>query len=198
MPDAAPLAERLDRLRALEEAAYHKVDPDWRIDLRPPADRSFVGRIESQLGRHFSKDAIELYRWHDGSGGGTWFVPLIDFNALHIAQEVYQAVADTGVFAVTNSPDTIDAVDLFPVFQHERILLSVRLTRTGSSDVSPLYLIDFELGQLTEAARTLRDFVDHLIELFERGQYEAYGRELRWTAPPYRVEPDMEPYGSSE
>ena len=196
MPDAAPLAERLDRLRALEEAAYHKIDPDWRIDLRPPADQSVLDRVESQLGRHFSKDAIELYRWRDGSDGGTWFVPFIDFNALHIAREVYQGIAHAGAFAVTNAADTIDMVDLFPVFQRERILLSVRLTRSGSRDTSPLYVVDLEHGQVTESARTLRDFVDHLIELFERGQYEAYGRELRWTAPPYGAEPDMEPYGS--
>lgn len=197
MPVMAPLVERLERLRALEEGAYHNIDPDWRIDLRPPADQIVLARMESQLNRHFSKDAIELYRWHDGSGGGTWFVPLIHFNPLHIAREVYQTMADAGVFAVTNAADRIDMADLFPIFQHERLLLSVRLTGSGGSDSSPLYVIDFELGQLTQAARRLRDFVDHLIELFERGQVEVHGQELRWTAPPYRVAPDMEPYGSN-
>ena len=180
----------------MEEAAYHRVDPDWRIDLRPPADRNALDRIESQLERQLSKDTVELYSWHDGSDGGTWFVPFIHFNPLHIAREVYRSVADLGAFAVSNAADRIDVVDLFPVFQHERILLSVRLTHGRRRETSPLYVIDFEGGQMTEAARTLRDFVDHLIELFERGQYEVNGRELRWTAPPYRVEPDMEPYGS--
>jgi hypothetical protein len=196
MPEAASLAEHLDRLRALEEAAYHRVDPDWRIDLRPPADQGALNQIESQLERQLSKDAVELYRWHDGSDGGTWFVPFMHFHPLHVALEIYQSVADLGAFAVSNAPDKIDVVDLFPVFQHERILLSVRLTHRRRSETSPLYVIDFEDGQLTEAARTLRSFVDHLIELFERGEYEADGRELRWTAPPYRVEPDPEPYGS--
>lgn len=196
MSDVAALAARLDRLRGLEEAAYHKINPDWRIDLRPPADRAVLGQIESQLGRHFSKDVMELYRWHDGSGGGTWFVPFIHFNPLHQARTLYQKLADAGAFAVTNAADTIDVTDLFPVFQMERRLLSARITRGSRNDVSPLYLIDFELGQLTEEARTLRDFVDHLVELFERGQYERQGRELTWTAPPYRIERDVEPYGS--
>jgi hypothetical protein len=195
-PRQETLTERLEHLRVLEEAAYLKVDPRWRIDLRPPASQEALDRIEKQLGRRFSNEGIELYRWHDGSDGGTWFVPLIHFNPLHQAHEVYAAAADAGSFAVTNAPRTVEMLDLFPAFQHERLLFSLHLDPGSRLDTSSLYVVDLEQGHVIEEARTLRDYIDHLIELFEHGHYAARGRELEWKAAPYRIEPDMEPYGS--
>jgi len=195
MPHPAPLTERLEHLRVLEEAAYRRVDPSWRIDLRPPVGQADLDGIQSQLNRRFSKDVIDLYRWHDGSDGGTWFVPLIHFNSAYMAKQTYDAVARFGALKVTNDSETIELIDLFPIFQHERILFSVRLARTDTPDTSPLFVIDFERGYLIQEARTLRDYIEHLIELFEGGHYEVEGRELTWTAAPYQMEPEMEPYG---
>jgi hypothetical protein len=196
-PQSVPLAERLDWLRELVESAYHEFDPNWRIDLRPPVDQKVLKRIENQIDRRFTKDVIELYRWHDGSDGATSFVPSIDFGPLHMALKTYESVFRGESFPVTNAPDRYELTDLFPVFNHERIQFTVRLTRDGRSETSPLYIIDFELGQLTEEARTLGDYIDHLVELFERREYEVHGQGLRWTGVPYRLEPDIEPYGPS-
>lgn len=194
-PQRVPLAERLDRLRELEESAYHDIDPNWRIDLRPPVDRNVLERIENQIDRRFTKDVIDLYCWHDGSDGATSFVPSIDFSPLHIALKTYEGVFHGGSFPVTNAPDWYELTDLFPVFNHERIQFSIGLNFDGMSETSPLYIVDFESGQLTEEARTLGDYIDHMIGLLERREYEVHGQELRWTGVPFRLEPDIEPYG---
>jgi hypothetical protein len=189
------LFESLERLRRLEEDAYHQFDPGWRIDLKPPADKKLLNNFEHELDRHFSADVRELYGWHGGCGGETEFVPDIDFNSMEMAREIHDGLERSGALDVTNDTDAIWLSDLFPVFNHETILFCTRIDSQVRRNTSPLYLLDLEFGQLTKQAHTVRDFIDHLIELFERGQFEVSGRFLRWTAAPYRFESDIEPYG---
>ncbi len=199
MTTESALPGRLDRLTSLYEAAYRVGEPNWRVELRPPASDEDLDRIEQRLGRLLPEEARQLYRWHDGSI--TSIAPALDFHFVELALKVYGSL-QYGVTRgdrlpdLTNGPETFDTTALFPVFNLNKVLLNVLTTSAARASTSALYLLDAESDALTKVAHTIRDFIEHLIQELEGGYVNYTIHGAMWTRDPYRYDPAMEPYGA--
>lgn len=194
MSPPAPLGDRLDRLVWLYETAYQTGTPGWRVGLRPPASGTDLNRVEQRLGRLLPEEARDLYQWHNGCDR-TFLVPDLSFNPLDRAVSIYQATDRTGIQPVTNGPGSVENVDLFPVFNIDRILFSIRANAKSRATTSPVYvpLID-DLDGVTVVSSSIAALIEHLIVELEAGRVEYTEHGVRWSRDPYPSDPQMEPY----
>lgn len=196
MSPEIPLGERLERLVSLHEAAQRRAgDPDWKVGLYAPATEAQLDRIDAHLGRLLPEEARELYLWHNGCGY-TAFVPGVDFQKLEVAYQWWLPTRQLATpFEVTNRQGAIEVRVLFPVFNINKLSLDVMTSVERRAKSSPLYLLDLEMTRLTLQAHSIRNFIEHLIGLFEHGYVESTEHGLRWTREPYSFDPSMTPYG---
>jgi hypothetical protein len=189
----------LDRLISLYEKAYRLGEPDWRVDLSPPASDDALDRIETELGRLLPEEARQLYRWHDGCSPS--IVPDLRFNRVKVALEMhlslqYAATHGYRLPSVTNRPETLEPAALFPVFNIDKTMFNVVTASSRRASTSALYLLDAEFNALTKVAFTVGGFIEHLVEELQRGNVNYTAHGLRWNRDPYRFDPMMDPYGS--
>jgi hypothetical protein len=186
------LSSVLDRLVSIQNSAYTSASASIHIDLKSPATDEDLDRVEARTGRYFADEVRELYRWHDGCA--VFLVPDISFRGLRRSLDRYLMVGDFQLPQPSNFTDRIEPIELFPVLDRDRVALPVMTTSKSRQPTSPLFLLDFEMDQLTMVARSLTDFVEFLLHELERGNYEMTKYGLQWRRPP-PFSRDMTPIG---
>lgn len=193
MSSAPPFSEQLDRLVSIQNSAYESAGSTTRIELNPPASDSDIARAEVRIGRQLPEEVRMLYRWHDGCA--VWLVPSLGFRGLGASSQAFSIIQGLELPELSNSEVTFESGSLFPVFDMDKPSLAVIATRGARERESGLYVLDFEMGQLTMIARSMRAYIAHLLSELEAGNFVVTVHGLKWKRDPFRLSRTMTPIG---
>src|SRR5260370_8365225 len=152
-----------------------------------------LNRVEQRLGRLLPEEARDLYQWHNGCDR-TFLVPDLSFNPLVRAVSMYQATDRTGIQPVTNGPGSVENVDLFPVFNIDRILFSIRANAKSRATTSPVYVpLINDLDGATVVSSSIAALIEHLIVELEAAPVDYTAHGVRCPPDPYPPPPHTNP-----
>jgi cell wall assembly regulator SMI1 len=168
------------------------------VILGPPASDSDLEGVEAEMSRRLPDDARQLYRWHDGCL--VWIAPALGFANVGQALATYQLIRDYGLLPeLSNDTQTVKSDQLFPIFNIDKVHLCVSVTERARNAVSPVYLLDVEMDQLTHVARSVGDFLDHLLRELDNGNnMVAKQYDVNWAHDPFRFDSHMIPFGNDQ
>lgn len=133
--------------------------------------------------------------WHDGCI--VWLVPHLSFRGLQRSHAGYQRLRDAELPGVSNDSQKIPRGALFPVFDMDRAAIAALTFESPGQPTSPLYLLDFEMDQLTMVAHSMGAFINHLVRELETGNFEITEHGLMWKRDPLRFSRSMTPLGEA-
>lgn len=193
MSSAPLLSEQLDRLISIQNSAYESAGSTTRIQLNPPASDSDIARAEALIGRQLPEEVRTLYRWHDGCA--IWLVPSVGFRGLGASSQAFSIIQPLELPELSNGEVTFESGSLFPVFDMDKPSLAVIAARGSRQRESALYVLDFEMGQLTMVARSMSAYIAHLYSELEAGNFVVTVHGLKWKRDPIRFSRTMTPIG---
>lgn len=187
------LRARLDRVVSIQNSAYARAGSPLQIALKPAALDSDIQRLEGQLGGQLPDEVRTLFSWHDGCS--VFLVPGVLYRGSEWSSEAFASISKMRLPALSNADGTGQPATLLPVFDIDRVLLTVALTTEPAGDQTPLFYLDFEMDQLTVIARSIGAYVLRLLRALEAGDFEVTPHGLRWAHDPIEISPEMTPIG---
>jgi cell wall assembly regulator SMI1 len=145
------------------------------------------------MGRQLPEEVRNLYLWHDGCA--IWMVPDLGFRGLKSSLQAFSMIQNLDLPELSNAEVTFERGSLFPVFDMDKPAFAVRTTRGSRERQSPLYLLDFEMSQLTMVARSVTAFIAHLVRELEASNFLVTEHGLTWRHDPLMVSRTMTPIG---
>lgn len=201
MPAPNNLAERLDHMVRLYVAPWSKAghsDPYPYLTMGDPATDHDLDELERAIGRLLPAEARDVYKWHNGTI--VWLGPDIGFKNVGLARSIYDITKKQKALPpLSNGAHQLDARELFEIFDVDKPSLCVRTTVGERLTTSPVYFLDPEMDQLTMAARSISDLVEHFISELEAGHVELTKHGIRWTSEAGAFsffDRSMTPYGA--
>ncbi len=188
-------SEQLDRIASIQNAASESAGSSFRVDLKPPATARDIDRIESRLGSLLPTDVRDLFAAHDGCA--IWIAPGVGFAGLERSLHMHSTIRDLPLPRLSNGNRAIDANTFFPILDMDKVLLAVATSRGPRELSSPLYLVDYEMDQLTIVARSVGDFISYLLNELDEGNFEVAKNGPAWKQDPLRFSRTMTPIGEA-
>jgi hypothetical protein len=185
------LPARLDRVVSIQNSAYERAGSPIQIVLNPGALDAEIERLEKRLGRRLPDETRTLYSWHDGCS--VFLVPGLLYRGSEWSIGVFSSISNVRLRALSNAVGIRPEGKMFPVFDMDKVLLTVELTPSSSEGPTPLYCLDFELDQLTMIARSIDAYVALLLRALESRNFEVTRHGLRWTRDPIGLSRTMTP-----
>ena len=186
------LRAQLDRVIAIQNSAYDRARSSIQIALKPAALDRDLRRLDERLGRQLPDEVRTLFSWHDGCS--VFLVPGVLYRGSEWSIETFESISNIRLPALSNAVGTGQPGTLLPLFDMDRVLLTVALPPEPAGE-TPLFYLDFEMDQLTMIARSVGAYVLRLLRALEAGNFEVTHHGLRWAHDPTEISPEMTPFG---